>query len=109
MATVAMTIQRTDDRSLLLQSIGGPLLSSPSERFFQRRDGRPAIADASLQASDPKIKIGSRDTQGRVTSFRATFARSLDDPRYLFLWERERVEVFDMPRVGETRALPQRR
>jgi hypothetical protein len=79
----AVWVFRPDERTLELAAIRGAWMRTAGELFFRRRDNR-LRAGASFHYPSLDIEIVA-DEDGEPTRVRFRFARSLDDPRYLFL------------------------
>ncbi len=101
----AHRLSRTGPRVLELFAIGGPLLTSESERFF-RADRYP------MQTGDTVVLEGMRvevlQTEGgKPLHVRFTFDRPLEDCSYRFLHCTENgMRRFELPAVGQQRILP---
>jgi hypothetical protein len=79
----AIWVFRTGDNTLELAAIRGAWLQTAGELFFRRLEHHLHAGD-SFDYPTLDIEI-LEDTDGDPTRVRFRFARSLDDPRYLFL------------------------
>ena len=122
-------IERVDDRTIVVTPEGGytplpgPVLDKATgmdipfglENVYRALDGfnynprNPMRVGQRVVLSEVTVEVAEMTDDGRIAQARFTFAHSLDDDRYVWLWwnaEASTYERVEMPLVGETRIYP---
>ena len=99
-------VYRDSENSFLLRPLSGTLLESDAEIFF--RDPRAVLTPGTRMVM-PEMEVEVRKTwKRRPLELRFSFARSLDDPSYVFLRsEPLGFNQVEWPRVGQWKRLHQ--
>ena len=97
-------VQRPDDRTLVLQPVGG-YFGDPWSALARGR-GHPFAAGDEVVLDGWRVEILGV-AQGLPTVVRVTFERSLEDPGFRWVtWQGGRFEPFAVPEIGSRVALP---
>jgi hypothetical protein len=104
-APYAHDVERVADNALLLRTLGGGFLRSPSELHFRAAE-RPLRLGEVVQLQGLRIQV-ARVLAGKPDTLRLTFDRSIDDRSQVFLTSTVRgIERLAMPAVGKSVRLP---
>jgi hypothetical protein len=99
---------RPSDKVLELSAIRGSWLQTAGESFFRRSD-RPLRAGASFDYPSMHIEVLD-DDDGHPTRVRFSFARSLDDPSFLFLIStKQGLMRWEIPPIEGSQTVPRPR
>lgn len=98
-------VQRTDDRTLVVDYDGGILQNEFMELYRDRR--LPMAVGDHVELQGLAIAVLETTPDGRPTRARFTFDTPLGDPAFVFYyWKDEGFVPFTPPAIGEARELP---
>lgn len=101
----AVTLERTDARTLLVRPDGG-FLRFVSEQLLVSPDHPPPLG-ARVRLSDVEIEVTAVEPDGRPAEARARFDRPLEDPSLRwFVWRDNAYRPWTPPPVGARVTLP---